>query len=190
MMRSAFSSHALGPGKTARFRKEAWRYQFRVLPIRNGTITDNLTGLIWLKNANCPGYYVIWPTALSYVGELNSTGTMNNINCGDKSNGGSHQTDWRLPNVRELFSLLNFGFTSPAVSNAAGTGNATISDPFSNFSALNGRTLSFWSSTSVLFRTNDALTVDLGVGWVEEQNKNGAPFGDGFSFVIAVRGGS
>ena len=24
----------------------------------NGTVTDNLTGLIWLKNANCDGYCI------------------------------------------------------------------------------------------------------------------------------------
>ena len=32
---------------------------------------------------------------------------MNFNNCGDTSNGGSHQTDWRLPNRFELESLLN-----------------------------------------------------------------------------------
>src|SRR5262249_33933161 len=39
---------------------------------QNGTITDNLTGLIWLKNANCPGISRTWQTALDDVVQLNT----------------------------------------------------------------------------------------------------------------------
>ena len=56
----------------------------------NGTITDNLTGLIWLKNANCPNGTRHWVTALADVASLNSTGTMNSIDCGDTSAAGTH----------------------------------------------------------------------------------------------------
>src|SRR5215510_3311675 len=49
----------------------------------NGTITDNLTGLIWLKNADCPGTFRDWFTALNDVASLNSSGSMNGNNCGD-----------------------------------------------------------------------------------------------------------
>src|SRR5215471_17721309 len=57
----------------------------------NGTITDNLTGLIWLKNADCrntPGlsFGTNWATALSEVASLNATGTMEGFDCGDTSN--------------------------------------------------------------------------------------------------------
>ena len=86
----------------------------------NGTITDNLTGLIWLKNANCiassyPGFdqtglagdgAVTWYQALDFVAGINA-GT---YDCGDTSNGGTHQADWRLPNIRELLSLGNYAF--------------------------------------------------------------------------------
>jgi hypothetical protein len=64
----------------------------------NGTVTDNLTGLIWLKNANCFGLRT-WALALSDVNGLN-TGE-----CGLTD--GSVAGDWRLPNVRELQSLID-----------------------------------------------------------------------------------
>ena len=65
----------------------------------DGTITDNLTGLIWLKNANCFGPKT-WDEALVDCSGLASG------SCGltDSSNAG----DWRLPHVKELQSLIDF----------------------------------------------------------------------------------
>jgi hypothetical protein len=40
--------------------------------------------------------------------------------------------DWRLPNVREMHSLIDFGFLSPALSNIAGTAQWTEGDAFSS----------------------------------------------------------
>ena len=180
-----------GTGQDGEFQKGVTLPTPRFTDHGNGTITDNLTGLIWLKNANCPNRYINWPTARTYIAELNSTGTMNGISCGDTSGAGNtHQTDWRMPNVRELFSLLNFGFIHPVISNAAGTGNGTSSDPFSNFAAVSGGGLNFWSSTTMLWRSNHAYRVDLYEGHVAEENKNGDEFLNGQSYVIAVRGGS
>ena len=100
----------------------------------DGTIKDNLTGLIWLKNANCPNVFRDWQTALNDVARINTSGKMNGNDCGDTSGKrGTHRTDWRLPNVRELHSLVDFAFFSPAISNAGGTGIGSNSDPFSNF---------------------------------------------------------
>lgn len=146
----------------------------------NGTIADNLTTLIWLKDANCPAASRIWTTALNDVGELNSAGTMNGNNCGDTSNAGSNQTDWRLPNIRELFSLVDFAFLNPAISNAAGTGNGSGSDPFSNFQT----TSLYWSSTTTAGFSSFARGVDFDFGNVNGVVKSSV------LFVIAVRGGS
>lgn len=70
----------------------------------NGTVTDNLTGLIWLKNANCFG--VQWTAALKDIGSLA------NGQCGLTD--GSTAGQWRLPNVRELESLVNVGQSNAA----------------------------------------------------------------------------
>ena len=72
----------------------------------NGPVTDNLTGLIWLKNANCFGLRV-WATALT------DDNTVNNRECGLTD--GSVEGDWRLPNVREMQSLIDYGRYNPAL---------------------------------------------------------------------------
>jgi hypothetical protein len=125
------------------------------------------------------------------MAELNSSGTMNGVSCGDTiAEANTHQTDWRMPNVRELLSLLNFQFTHPVISNAAGTGNGTVSDPFSNFLEGCCGPLNYWSSDTVIFRTNAAYVVGFTDCHLNEGNKNGYPnYGDGNGFVIAVHGG-
>jgi len=107
----------------------------RFADLGDGTIKDNLTGLIWLKKADCAFAGRTWQQSLDDVMSLNATGTMNGHDCGDESNHGTHQTDWRLPNIRELTSLVHYGFFQPALSNPAGTAQAqclpVIDCPFS-----------------------------------------------------------
>ena len=64
----------------------------------NGTLTDNLTGLVWLQNANCNGY-TSWADALTWANTLASG------DCGLAD--GSVAGDWRVPNILELESLFN-----------------------------------------------------------------------------------
>jgi hypothetical protein len=105
----------------------------------DGTITDNLTGLIWLKDANClktkypafdqegtPGEgKVTWSKTLEFIAGINSTLYPE---CG----GG--QTDWRLPNYIELQSLIDFSASLPAL---------PAGHPFSNV-----ETGYYWTSTT------------------------------------------
>ena len=90
----------------------------------NGTVTDNLTGLIWLQNAGCL-------VGGNWAGALTAANTLNTGEC--DLNDGSAQGDWRLPNVRELFSLIDFGRFQPALPSG---------HPFLNVSWTN-----YWSST-------------------------------------------
>ena len=144
----------------------------------NGTIKDPLTGLIWLKNANCPGVARQWQQALDDILSLNTTGKMNNIDCRDASGWrGSHRKDWRLPNIRELHSLVDFAFVGPAISNATGTGQGSSNDPFSNFQ------IPYWSATTVA-NSSYAWRVFFGHGIVDGDDKST------FYFVLAVRDNS
>jgi len=74
----------------------------------NGTVTDNSTGLIWLKNANCTdtvggitknGGRLTWADALTWSKSLASG------DCGLSD--GSTAGQWRVPKDMELKSLIN-----------------------------------------------------------------------------------
>jgi hypothetical protein len=61
-------------------------------------VLDNMTGLIWARNANLTGM-VNWSNAVVYCEGLTYGGT----------------NDWRLPNVRELQSLIDYGRYNPVL---------------------------------------------------------------------------
>lgn len=73
----------------------------------DGTVTDNLTGLIWLEDASCSGVAQAWDEAAEVLA------TLADGQCGLPD--GSSPGDWRLPNILELDSLIDFGVGSPIV---------------------------------------------------------------------------
>ena len=128
----------------------------------NGTITDNLTGLIWLKNANCFGLRT-WALALTDASALNSG------ECGLTD--GSVEGELYLPNRNELASLVDLENFTPALP----TGH-----PFTNFQSLN-----YWSSTTFASSPANVWSVFFGGGDVAVIGKAFLPF-----FVLPVRDGS
>jgi hypothetical protein len=126
----------------------------------NGTVTDNLTGLIWLKNANAFGVRT-WVQAL---------GDANGLKSGYAGlTDGSKAGDWRLPNLRELLSLVDYSRAPPAL---------PANHPFTDVTASY-----YWSSTTVADLTNYAWHVNFyyGIG-------NGGYKTDSL-YVWCVRGG-
>jgi hypothetical protein len=118
----------------------------------DGTVTDNLTGLMWLQDANCintqyPNFdndgtvgdgKVTWQHALDFVAGINS---------GAYPNCGAGYTDWRLPNIIELESLINAGeIDVSAWLNTQGFINVAGDDDY-------------WSSTSSASYNNRAWRV-------------------------------
>ena len=95
----------------------------------NGTITDKKTGLIWLKNANCFGRRDL-QTALNLVKNLADG------QCGLTD--GSTPSQWRLPDMGQLASLLDYGIYAA---------DMPAGHPFSK--VRGGRR--YWSSTSATF---------------------------------------
>jgi hypothetical protein len=126
----------------------------------DGTVTDNLTGLIWLKNANCFGFR-IWSQALADSNTLDSGGC-------DLSDG-SLAGDWRLPSIKELQSLIDFSQFNPALPSG---------HPF-----IGVQLYYYWSSTTSAIYKPGAWSVDLRFGTVSDYSKGGP------SYVWPVRGG-
>ena len=129
------------------------------------TVADNLTGLMWAKNANLTGATPVnWQAALDY--------------CNNSELGG--YTDWRLPNVNELLSLIDFAYKSPALSDAAGTGRwTTDGDAF-----IDVQSEKYWTSTIFPDVLTDAYYVNLNKAFIFH-----APKTCDISFVWPVRGG-
>ena len=76
----------------------------RLVDNGDGTVKDELTGLTWLKDAECLGEFVQWEEALGKLDDL-STGT--DFSCIDYTPGSFD--DWRLPTITEQLSLFDFG---------------------------------------------------------------------------------
>ena len=119
----------------------------------NGTVTDHLTGLVWLKNAGCFSP-TDWSTALADANQL-ASGT-----CGLTD--GSTAGQWRMPNANELESLVDVSQANPAVS--AGS-------PFTSINL----TKAYWSSTTYTAGPANAMAIRFTDGrWI-----NGVDNGDG-----------
>ena len=125
----------------------------------DGTVTDHLTGLIWLKDANCFGERT-WAEALSDCNGLADTA------CGLSD--GSRAGAWRLPNVKELLSLIDYESVFPAL------------PPGHLFTNVE---VTYWSSTNNVNFNYIAWYVSLLSGSMNYDSKTDV------YFVLPVRGG-
>ena len=119
-------------------------------------ITDNLTGLMWVKDLNTviingavAGAMTNWQNALNSIATANSGSGY----CGHK--------DWYLPTVNDLTSLVNYGYVGSQSTwlNAQG---------FSNVQGF-----SYWSSTSRTRSSSAAWGVRFFDGYVDSLEKTG-----------------
>ena len=143
----------------------------------DGTITDLNTGLMWEKKSDDGSIHdrddaYTWANAMgTFVAALNAAGF-------------AGHTDWRLPNVKELQSIVNYGAETPSVSAILWTPcfggfGCTVLTCSCTVSA------GYWSSTSLERDPTDAWYVSFFEGGVIAGDKN-----DEVYFVRAVRGGS
>lgn len=124
----------------------------------DGTVTDYLTNLVWTRDASCATSAITWAVALD-----NAKALKDGI-C--SLTDGSVAGDWRLPNVRELESLIHAGVSQPAVPNSAGTGKATVGNPFTELHFSD-----YWTSTTNVSTKNQAFTINMEYGFLQSQTK-------------------
>jgi len=170
-----------GTGQDGNLQKGVTWPSTRFTNNNDGTVTDNLTGLIWLKAANYNSATTtgtaIWTDAITFCNTLKSG------QCGLTD--GSTEGQWRLPNRFELESLLDLAyggdFPNVALSNDAGIGMWVNNGSGSSFTGVKSDI--YWSSTTRAASTGDAWNVYLNNGGVGYGAKTGT------RYVWPVRGG-
>jgi VWFA-related protein len=113
----------------------------------NGTLTDNLTGLVWSKDANPAVTIKYWQVALDFVTSLNNQNYKG-------------YTDWRLPNVNEIYSLYNAGQIDSV--------GWLKSQGFTNV------TWQYWASTGNAFSTSAHWAIGMDTGIVDGSTGSGS----------------
>lgn len=100
-------------------------------------VLDNTTGLMWARDGNAAGCnngaVINWSNGIIYAEGLNFAGF----------------GDWRLPNIRELSSIVNFGLRIPCIDEP----------PFQNTNSSY-----YWSSTTRRLVVTNAWMNDFSMG--------------------------
>lgn len=104
----------------------------------DGTVTDNVTGLMWQQEDDGPRN---WEGALAYCESLDPAG----------------YSDWRLPDIKELRSIVYNTIYSPAIDTTYFPGTASYY---------------YWSSSTTAFHYYQSWVVDFWTGEVFNQTKS------------------
>jgi len=129
-----------------------WPLPRFVVQVDTNVVLDALTGLMWARNANLGGSKS-WSSAIDYCEALDYGG----------------HTDWRLPNRRELMSLVSDGAFNPPL---------LADHPFNNVVGS-----FYWTGTSCFFDSTSAWIVSLYNGISDNKSKASS------YYVWPVRGG-
>jgi Protein of unknown function (DUF1566) len=110
----------------------------------DGTISDAATGLMWMQDDNGEG--MNWEAALAYAEAKEFAG----------------QSDWRLPNVKELQSIVDY-------TRSPGTTNSAAIDPLFNCTEI----------------TNEAEQTDYACYWSGTTHSNWSEVAGGFASYVS-----
>jgi Protein of unknown function (DUF1566) len=143
----------------------------------DGTATDNLSGLVWLKQAGCGTFYAgdstgqnirEWADALAAANALAAPYCL--------LTDGSVAGDWRLPSVFEIESLRDMSQFDPAL--PSGHPFTHLPNPIDSWG--------YWTSTTDASATTYAWTFIYAYGELQSQPK----VGFGGAYVWLVKGGN
>ena len=133
------------------------------------SVTDNGTGLIWVKNEATIGIVAGYNFAstMSWSDALLAVAALNAANSGAGYDGSNQ---WRLPNIRELPSIIDYGKFNPAI----------------NTSFFTSQVTNYWSSTTYF---GSAPAFDMAFRVAFYGGTIGATTKNTSCFVRPVRGG-
>ena len=143
-------------GQDAQFSRSRLQYKDN----GDGTVTDHVTGLIWQKS---PGAKVSWEEAVADAKRLRLSG----------------HDDWRLPTIKELYSLMDFSGRTPMTDRR---GSAQSGKPYLDTSVFDfnyGDTASgeriidcqYWSATEYAGKTMARDETVFGVNFADGRIK-------------------
>jgi hypothetical protein len=152
---------------------------------QDGTITDVTTGLMWEQKDRAGGLHdvdntYVWSgdgtqeTIWDWLDDLNA----------ERATGFAGHSDWRIPNAKELQSLVSYGRALPSIERVFAT-NCTPTCDVSRFTCGCTAPSDYWSSSTSLVSPDLAWTVSFSEGAVYFGFKT-----LDFDRVCAVRGGS
>jgi len=149
--------YSTAPGDDSDYRPAAVQPRYEVKnPVGISSVTvDNITGLVWVTNpvdAARSGMY-------AWDGALGACETLVYAN----------YSDWRLPNVKELQSIIDFGTATSAKINGA--------------YFMNTQVTVYWSATTFFPNTLNAWLVSFALGSISNSVKTGP------TYIRCVRGG-
>lgn len=129
------------------------------------TLTDNVSGLMWLLNGNQPHRAFSWDDAFTYIEQCNQ----------ERFAG---YRDWRVPSRTELETLVDYvrglGFDGSVPEKTVASGLRSIG-------LANIHDDGYWSSTVNLYYAAEAWFVNMQNGSADTANKNI------YYFVLPVR---
>ena len=115
--------------------------------VKNETVIDTKTGLMWTKNASLFDFPMSWNEALATIKELNHSDLYG-------------YRDWKLPNRKELFSLISHETVNPSI-----PAGHPFTDIFTGY---------YWTSSSCARLPNQAWYIHLGGARVFKGMKYGS----------------
>ena len=143
----------------------------RFTDMSDGTIRDNNTGLLWLKNANCFGI-------MDWYNAMDAAAALADGQCGLTD--GSEAGHWRLPTKEEWEAFYSTLYYDPALVDTQGDARWSEGDAFTTVQSYN-----YWSSTEDANDTYYAWGALMASGNMGHGNKD-----DDYYFVWPVRSGN
>ena len=123
----------------------------------DGTITDLNSGLIWEKKCSgCGGLHDVDP-AINGFTWFGIFSWIANVNAENSGAGYAGHNDWRIPNLRELLSIVHYGLVFPSTDSTLG--------PTALFAP-------YWSSSTPADSSSSAWQVVYQRGTVQFEGKS------------------